>query len=90
MLFGVLGVYVLASGLTGAFGRSEDGSTARDILHVVGPLIGVALVVTGLGALGFSLRAIIAYRERSFVVLLALAFGLLAAMFLVGELVLPH
>lgn len=90
MLFVLLGIYVLASVLTGVFGRREPGSTVDGVMQAAGPVIGIALVLAGLAALVFGLRALISHRDRGIVVWLAVAFGALAMLFLVAELVLPH
>ena len=86
----LLGFYVLTSVLTGAFGRRDPGSTVDDIMQVTGPIIGVGVAAAGLASLVFGLRAFITHRERSFIVWLALVFGVLAALFIIGEFAVPH
>ena len=90
MLFVVVGTFLLASMLTGAFGRRESGSTLDDVMQITGPLFGIVLVASGVAALVLALRALISHHERSFMVWLAAAFGALTVVFLVAELTLPH
>lgn len=59
-------------------------------MRVAGPILGVALVATGIGALTTALLALTRDRERSWVVWVGLAYGVLGVLFLLGELLLPH
>jgi hypothetical protein len=89
MLVVAFAIFVLSSVLTGMFGR-RDAGTVDDVMRFTGPFIGIGFGVSGLGALTFSLWALIVQRERSSVVWGALAFGLFVATFLLGEVLIPH
>lgn len=76
--------------MTGVFGRREAGSTIDEVMKFTGPATGILFVVAGVTAFGFAMRALVTHRERSFVVWLAVLFGVLAMLFLAAELLLPH
>ncbi len=88
-LIGAAGIWIAASVLSALFGRSSGG-LSEDVLRITGPLIGVAFVGSGIGALATSVHAIVAHRERSWVVWLGLLIGAWSMVFLLGELFLPH
>lgn len=90
--FAVAGVaiLVLASALTGAFGRRSAGGTVDDVMQFTGPLIGIALVASALAALGFATWALLHDRERTGGLWASFVFGILGVLFLLAELLLPH
>jgi hypothetical protein len=55
-----------------------------------GPILGVAFGVSGLGALATGVISVLRGKDRSILVLLALALGLFTLIFLLGELLIPH
>lgn len=85
-----VGVFVLASVLTGAFGRRETGSTVDDVMRALGPVFGITLVVSAIAAFVLAIRALVVDRQRTPVVWLSLAYGVFGLIFLLGELLLPH
>jgi hypothetical protein len=71
---------VLASILSGVLGRRDSGPVS-DVLEVVGPIVGAAFVITGLGALVSALLALTRDHERNWAVWIALAFGVFSVIF---------
>ena len=56
----------------------------------VGPIIGVAFGISGIAALVTGLISMIRNRERSILVILAVAVGFFVLVFLIGEFLFPH
>jgi hypothetical protein len=56
----------------------------------VGPILGVAFGISGIAALVTGLMSIIRSKERSILVILAVAAGLFVLIFFLGEFLYPH
>lgn len=82
------GTFILASVVSAIFGRRDSG-TVDDVLRVTGPIIGVLFAVSGIAALVLAIRGLRA-GDRSIPVWAALAMGSLVAIFLIGEILVPH
>ena len=56
----------------------------------VGPIVGVAFGISGIAAFVTGLISIIKSKERSILVFLVVVVGVLALLFLLGEVIFPH
>lgn len=79
-------VFVVAIIVSIAF--DQGGSEASDSNDVIRMLLGFSFLLSGLGALITAAIAVFRDRERALLTFLALAFGMFAAVFVLGDIVL--